>query len=67
MFFVNTPNGTFMTDHEDIYITAHMSSGQVFESHIINGILIPIIKKCKYRLSCCELRKFYPRPRSMGF
>jgi FkbM family methyltransferase len=48
MFLVNTPNGTFMTDHEDIYITAHMSSGQVFESHIINGILIPIIKKCRY-------------------
>jgi len=48
MFFVNTPNGTFMTDPEDIYISAHMSAGQVFESHIINGILLPIIKQCKY-------------------
>jgi FkbM family methyltransferase len=48
MFIVNTPNGKFMCDPEDIYISSHMSSGQVFEGHIINGTLLPIIRTCKY-------------------
>jgi FkbM family methyltransferase len=45
---VRTPNGLFFLHEEDIYIAAHTSSGQVFEGHIINGVLEPIIKKAKY-------------------
>jgi FkbM family methyltransferase len=45
---VSTPNGIFFVHDEDIYIKSHMSSGQVYESHIINGVLKPIIEKAKY-------------------
>ena len=46
--FVSTPNGAFEVDPEDIYIASHMTSGQVFESHIINGTIKPYIEKSKY-------------------
>ncbi len=45
---VSTPNGIFAIDETDIYIRNHMMSGQVFESHIINGTLKPYIEKSKY-------------------
>lgn len=45
---VNTLNGVFEIDQDDIYIRNHMMSGAVFESHIINGTLKPYIEKSKY-------------------
>lgn len=45
---VSTPNGRFEVDLEDIYIRNHMMSGNVFESHIINGTIKPYIEKSRY-------------------
>jgi len=45
---IHTPNGIYEIDEEDCYIRNHMSSGHVFESHIINGTLKPYIEKSKY-------------------
>ena len=45
---VNTPNGLFEVDPDDIYIRNHMMSGHVFESHIINGTIKKYIEKSKY-------------------
>jgi FkbM family methyltransferase len=46
--YVSTQNGYFEIDPDDIYIRNHMMSGQVFESHIINGTIKPYIQKSKY-------------------
>jgi FkbM family methyltransferase len=45
---VHTPNGIFKLHDEDIYIKAHMSQGQVYENHIINGVLKQYIAKSRY-------------------
>jgi FkbM family methyltransferase len=45
---IATPNGIFQIDPEDCYIRNHMMSGQVFESHIINGMLKEYVEKSKY-------------------
>lgn len=45
---VYTPNGRFEIDQDDIYIRNHMMSGNVFESHIINGTIKPYIEKSQY-------------------
>ena len=45
---VNTPNGIFYIDVEDCWIRNHMSSGKVFEHHIINGMLKRYIENSKY-------------------
>ena len=45
---MQTPNGVFELDNDDIYIRNHMSGGQVFESHIINGTIRPYIEKAKF-------------------
>jgi FkbM family methyltransferase len=45
---VNTPNGRFEIDPEDIYIGSHMLNGTVFESKIINETIKPYIEKSKY-------------------
>ena len=45
---VNTPNGIFYIDVEDCWIRNHMSSGKVYEHHIINGMLKQYIEKSKY-------------------
>lgn len=48
MNIVNTPNGIFYIDVEDCWIRNHMSSGKVFEHHIINGMLKRYIENSKY-------------------
>lgn len=45
---IKTPNGIFCIDLEDCWIRNHMSSGKVFEHHIINDMLKPYIQKSKY-------------------
>jgi FkbM family methyltransferase len=45
---IKTPNGIFFIDVEDCWIRNHMSSGKVFEHHIINDMLKPYIQKSKY-------------------
>jgi FkbM family methyltransferase len=46
---ITTPNGVFETDPDDAYIHGHMSqSSNVFEAHIINSIIKPIINKSTY-------------------
>ena len=45
---VNTPNGIFYIDVEDCWIRNHMSSGKVFEHHIINGMLKQYVENSKY-------------------
>jgi hypothetical protein len=42
---VDTPNGRFMVDMDDVYIRNHMATHRVYESHIINGFIRPYIKK----------------------
>jgi FkbM family methyltransferase len=48
MRVIETPNGVYEVDEEDCWIRNHMSGGQVFESHIINGYLRNIITQSKY-------------------
>lgn len=48
MTSVVTKNGTFMICDEDIYIKAHMSQGEIYESHIVNGFLKQFIEKSTY-------------------
>ena len=48
MSVVTTPNGIYEFDVEDCVIRNHMLTGQVFESHIINGYLKNIITQSKY-------------------
>lgn len=45
---ITTKNGKYQVDTEDCWVRNHMSSGEVFESHIINGTLKDIIEKSKY-------------------
>ncbi len=46
---IRTSNGVYEIDPDDCYIRNHMMSGQVFESHIINGSIIPkYISNAKY-------------------
>jgi FkbM family methyltransferase len=45
---IDTPNGLFEIDPDDLYILKHMTNGNVYESHIINGQLKPYIEKSKY-------------------
>jgi FkbM family methyltransferase len=48
MEMFQTPNGIFTFHPEDVYIRNHISTGEVYESHIINDYLRPIIQKSKY-------------------
>ena len=41
-------NGKFIVDHTNIYTLRWMSSGEVFEGHIINNYLKPYIEKSTY-------------------
>lgn len=45
---ISTENGIFEVDPDDSYISSHMSTGKIFEHHIINGVLKEFVEKSKY-------------------